>query len=107
VSTSTTVRTTPAKTIRALEAETPRPVPIPTRRTSSPGFEDKALGQAVNRDMDLVDEQIEYTGEPVETDEGLGRPQQMAVGKDNVEGGGECPDPKTPPRAPAPGAVGK
>lgn len=56
-------------------------------------------------DHDLVGDEKMYTGEPVETDEGIRRPQQMAVGKDNVEGGGEFPDPKTPPRAPARGAV--
>jgi hypothetical protein len=39
-----------------------------------------------------------YTGEPVETDEGVERPQQMNVGKDNMDGGGEWPDPHTPPR---------
>jgi hypothetical protein len=53
---------------------------------------------------DLTGDERMYTGEPVETDEGVRRPQQMSVGKDNVEGGGEFPDPNTPPRAPAPGA---
>jgi len=31
--------------------------------------------------------------------------QQQNVGPDNMEGGGERPDPDTPPRAPAPGAA--
>ena len=44
-----------------------------------------------------------YTGEPVETESGLRRPQQMNVGVDNMEGGGEWPDPDTPP---SPGASG-
>ena len=57
-------------------------------------------------DHELVGDERMYTGEPVETDEGLRRPQQMAVGKDNVEGGGEFPDPNTPPRDGAPGASG-
>jgi len=55
-------------------------------------------------DHDLVGDEKMFTGEPVETDEGLRRPQQMAVGRDNVEGGGEFPDPKTPPSPGAPGA---
>jgi|tagenome__1003787_1003787.scaffolds.fasta_scaffold18118164_2 hypothetical protein len=47
-----------------------------------------------------------YTGEPLETEHGTYRPQQQnAAGKDNIEGGGEWPDPATPPQAPAPGAV--
>ncbi len=44
-----------------------------------------------------------YTGEPVETDIGLRRPRQMNVGGDNMEGGGEWPDPDAPA---APGAIG-
>ena len=45
-----------------------------------------------------------YTGEPVETEDGPRRPQQMNVGVENMEGGGEWPDPHTPPR---PGSVGE
>jgi hypothetical protein len=45
-----------------------------------------------------------YTGEPLETEDGVYRPQ-MNVGKDNVAGGGEWPDPHTKPQEPAPGAV--
>jgi hypothetical protein len=45
-----------------------------------------------------------YTSEPIETDEGTVVIQQQATGKDNVEGGGEWPDPDTPPQRPAPGA---
>jgi len=44
-----------------------------------------------------------YTGEPVETESGLRRPQQMNVGEENMEGGGEWPDPHAPA---APGAPG-
>jgi hypothetical protein len=44
-----------------------------------------------------------YTGEPVETDTGLRRPRQMNVGGDNMEGGGEWPDPDAPA---VPGAIG-
>ena len=39
----------------------------------------------------------EYTGEPVETDEGTVIPQQQNVGPGNEAGGGEWPDPGTPP----------
>ncbi|MFN0092430.1 MAG: hypothetical protein ACKVWR_19530 [Acidimicrobiales bacterium] len=39
----------------------------------------------------------EYTGEPVETDQGVVIPQQQNVGPGNQAGGGEYPDPRTPP----------
>jgi hypothetical protein len=38
----------------------------------------------------------EYTGEPVETEEGWVVPQQQNVGPGNMAGGGEWPDPATP-----------
>lgn len=44
-----------------------------------------------------------YTGEPVDDGEHVRRPQQMNAGRDNIEGGGEWPDPESPP---APGAPG-
>jgi hypothetical protein len=47
-----------------------------------------------------------YTGEPVDTENGPVRPQQMNVGADNMQGGGEWPDPNTPPAPGAPGASG-
>lgn len=56
-------------------------------------------------DDELTGDEKMYTGEPLETDEGVRRPQQMNVGKDNMEGGGEWPDPETPPRPPAPGSA--
>jgi hypothetical protein len=46
-----------------------------------------------------------YTGETLDTPEGPKTPQQMNVGVDNEEGGGEWPDPDTPPQAPAPGSA--
>jgi hypothetical protein len=49
-------------------------------------------------DEELHGDERMYTGEPVETDEGVARPQQMNVGVENMEGGGEWPDPDTPPR---------
>jgi hypothetical protein len=45
-----------------------------------------------------------YTGETLDTPDGPRTPQQMNVGADNEEGGGEWPDPKTPPQPPAPGS---
>lgn len=45
--------------------------------------------------MSLVDEDgddvRQYTGEPVETEDGWVLPQQMATGSQNVVGGGEFP----------------
>jgi hypothetical protein len=46
-----------------------------------------------------------YTGEPLETEDGIEVPQQMPVGEENVEGGGEFPDPNAEPQLPAPGAA--
>jgi hypothetical protein len=46
-----------------------------------------------------------YSGEPLETEEGVRVPRQQAVGGDAIEGGGEYPDPDAPPRLPAPGAA--
>jgi hypothetical protein len=45
-----------------------------------------------------------YTSEPLETDEGTVRIQQQNVGRDNMRGGGEWPDPDTPAEPPAPGS---
>jgi hypothetical protein len=42
----------------------------------------------------------EYTGEPVETEDGWVVPQQQNVGPGNEVGGGEWPDPDTPPVQP-------
>lgn len=54
---------------------------------------------------DLTDAEGEdirqYTGEPVETEDGWVIPrQQNFAGKDNIAGGGEWPDPDTPPVQP-------
>jgi hypothetical protein len=45
-----------------------------------------------------------YSGEPLETSEGTRVPRQQPVGPES-EGGGEFPDPDTPPVLPAPGAA--
>jgi transcription elongation factor Elf1 len=39
----------------------------------------------------------QYTGEPVETEEGWVTPRQQNVGPGNMAGGGEFPDPDAPP----------
>ena len=44
-----------------------------------------------------------YSGEPLETEDGIRVPRQQSVGEDALEG--EYPDPDTPPRLPAPGAA--
>jgi hypothetical protein len=47
-----------------------------------------------------------YTSEVLEDEDGRPyRIRQQVVGRENDIGGGEWPDPSTPPRAPAPGAV--
>ena len=56
---------------------------------------------------DLLDDEGEdirqYTGEPVETEEGWVIPRQQNVGPGNQAGGGEWPDPKAPPAMPGTG----
>jgi hypothetical protein len=42
----------------------------------------------------------QYTGEPVETEEGTVIPRQQNAGPGNVAGGGEWPDPNAPPAQP-------
>ena len=53
---------------------------------------------------EATDEKM-YTGETLDTPEGKRTPRQMNVGPDNEEGGGEWPDPETPPQPPAPGSA--
>ena len=45
-----------------------------------------------------------YSTVPLETEEGEVVIEQQNVGVDNMQGGGEWPDPDTPPKPPAPGA---
>jgi hypothetical protein len=54
-------------------------------------------GSLVDEDGDDI---REYTGEPVDTEEGTVIPQQQNVGAGNEAGGGEWPDPRTPPAQP-------
>jgi hypothetical protein len=68
-----------------------------------PSQADKARGP-----VDLSDdpEARLYTSEPLEAEDGtIYVIQQQTVGPDNEIGGGEFPDPDTPPRSPAPGAA--
>lgn len=51
------------------------------------------------------DEDPQVVGEPLETENGIRIPAQQNVGAGVEEGGGEWPDPNTPPRLPAPGAA--
>ncbi len=44
-------------------------------------------------------------GEPLETEDGVRVPAQQNAGPGVEEGGGEWPDPRTPPKLPAPGAA--
>ena len=54
-------------------------------------------------DDEELDPQV--VGEPLETEDGIRVPAQQNVGAGVEEGGGEWPDPNTPPRLPAPGAA--
>ena len=55
------------------------------------------------RQSEPIDESV--VGEPLETEEGVRVPAQQNVGYGVEEGGGEWPDPNTPPKLPAPGAA--
>jgi hypothetical protein len=60
----------------------------------------------VEAEDDRPSDEKMYTGEELDTGHGSYRPQQQnAAGKDNIEGGGEWPDPHAPPQLPAPGAA--
>jgi hypothetical protein len=58
--------------------------------------------------MDEKEQPVEdpqVVGEPLETEDGVRVPAQQNVGAGVEEGGGEWPDPNTPPKLPAPGAA--
>ena len=68
-------------------------------------FEEPAAPGGTLADQgELLDEEgddiREYTGEPVETEEGWVVPQQQTAGPGNIAGGGEWPDPDTPSAQP-------
>lgn len=50
-------------------------------------------------------DEAQAIGEPLETEDGVRVPAQQNVGPGVEEGGGEWPDPNTPPQLPAPGAA--
>ena len=56
-------------------------------------------------DPPVVEEDPSVVGEPLETEDGVRVPAQQNVGAGVEEGGGEWPDPNTPPKLPAPGAA--
>jgi hypothetical protein len=57
-------------------------------------------------DDDRPSDEKMYTGVELDTPAGSYRPQQEnGAGKDNIRGGGEWPDPDTPPQPPAPGSA--
>jgi hypothetical protein len=62
-------------------------------------------GDEIGADEPLEGDERMYTGEPVDDGERVRRPQQMNVGVENMEGGGEWPDPATPPSPAAPGTA--
>jgi hypothetical protein len=71
--------------------------------SNEPSEADKARGP-----IDLSDdpEARLYTTAPLEAEDGTTYViQQQNVGPDNELGGGEWPDPETPPHSPAPGAA--
>ena len=55
--------------------------------------------------MDDERQDPSVVGEPLETGDGVRVPAQQNVGTGVEEGGGEWPDPNTPPKLPAPGAA--
>jgi uncharacterized spore protein YtfJ len=57
------------------------------------------------RQSEPIDESV--VGEPLDTEDGVRVPVQQNVGYGVEEGGGEWPDPNTPPKLPAPGAAGE
>jgi hypothetical protein len=68
---------------------------------------DRSPDEVPGPDGELTGDERMYTGEPVETEDGPRRPQQMNVGVENMEGGGEWPDPNTPPSEGASGATAR
>jgi hypothetical protein len=88
-------------------AEQPDP-PLPPRPDRGPAHvEDRdEPGEAVRAAPDPDDPEARlYTSEPLEDEDGNTYViQQQNVGPGNERGGGEWPDPRTPPQSPAPGA---
>ena len=62
-----------------------------------PRGDDRSLLEQRGRFDAQGDDIRQYTGEPVETEQGTVLPQQMAVGTPEVVGGGEFPDAEPAP----------
>jgi NADH:ubiquinone oxidoreductase subunit F (NADH-binding) len=103
----------PAERLSAAPRRTPVVTPVQVSRTEAAGEEDvrttppasHALiesapvhGVPVDELGDQDPDARMYTSEPVDTDEGTVVIQQQNVGAENEQGGGEYPDPHTPPR---------
>jgi hypothetical protein len=87
-------------------AEQPDP-PLPPRpdRDASDSADRDVPRDAVRAAADPDPEARLYTSEPLEDEDGNTYViQQQNVGPGNERGGGEWPDPHTPPQSPAPGA---
>jgi hypothetical protein len=59
----------------------------------------------MDESREALPEDPAVVGEPLETEDGVRVPAQQNVGAGVEEGGGEWPDPDTPPKLPAPGAA--
>ena len=70
-------------------------------------MQDPNPDQEPGPDDELTGDERMYTGEPVETEDGPRRPQQMNAGVENMQGGGEWPDPNTPPSEGASGETSR
>ena len=60
---------------------------------------------ADGEDTDDTDAPEDVKSIDLDTDDGTEVIAQQNVGSEESEGGGEWPDPRTPPQPPAPGAV--
>jgi NADH:ubiquinone oxidoreductase subunit F (NADH-binding) len=84
------------------EAEGADDVGTPPPSTHAPIESTPVHGVPVDELGDQDPDARMYTSEPVETDEGTVVIQQQNVGAENEQGGGEYPDPHTPPREATP-----
>jgi hypothetical protein len=69
-----------------------------------PAADEKQSKEVDDAEDDTDPEAKLYSTVPLDTEDGPRVIQQQNVGKDNMKGGGEWPDPDTPPQEPAPGA---
>ena len=80
---------------------------MPKRSENDRDSASRDASRRAERPVEDIDEDPEaplYSSVPLETDDGVVVVQQQNVGAGNEEGGGEWPDPNTPPRPPAPGS---